>query len=159
MGLDQKIANEPIIIDGETYTFADLTGVGVDLTQEFKIQSSRYAYISALAAKAEALYSERKGDREALYADLELEYREKLADSKPTEGKIKSNVITDDEYLKAVMAENDALRDWKLLRALVDGLRQRGEMLISLGAHLRAERDFTDMHINETKERLREMRG
>lgn len=157
--LDERLANETIQIEGDAYTFLELLSINQDnLSNEFATHASRFAYISALAAKAEALYNEAKQMREETYADVELWYREelgKLPDIKVTEGLIKSNVTTDDKYSNTVSDENQALHDWKLLKALVEGLRERGSMLISLGAHLRQEMDMTNASILATKNTLR----
>lgn len=160
--LDDKLSNETILIESDSYTFAELLSINQeDLSNEFATHASRYAYISALAAKAEALFNEAKQEREQVYADVELFYRDelvKMPDVKVTEGLIKSSVVGDDAYIAAVSKENTALHDWKVLRALVDGLRERGSMLVSLGAHMRAEMDMTNASILATKDRLREIR-
>lgn len=160
--LDDKLSNETILIESDSYTFAELLAINQeDLSNEFATHASRYAYISALAAKAEALFNEAKQEREQVYADVELFYRDelvKMPDVKVTEGLIKSSVVGDDAYIAAVSKENTALHDWKVLRALVDGLRERGSMLVSLGAHMRAEMDMTNASILATKDRLREIR-
>lgn len=159
--IDQKIANEIIIIEGESYTFAELVGIGADLNYEFKSQAGRFAYISALSAKAEALYNESKTNTEITYSDLELDYRKTLLEEgvKVTEGAIRAYVQTDERYVAVVAAENSALYNWKLLKSMEIALRERGQMLISLGANMRQEQGMIDLHINEAKAKMRELRG
>lgn len=160
MNLDQKILQETIVIEGEVYTFDDLLGIGVDLNAEFKNQPGRYAYIAALVAKSEAVYNDAKHRTETEYAHLELDYRKTLAEEgvKVTEATIKSYVQTDDRYSASIASELNALQNWKLLRAIEAGLRERGQMLISIGANMRQEQSMLDMHINQAKDKLRELR-
>lgn len=160
--LDDRLSNETIQIEGETYTFAELLSINPDnLSEEFATHANRFAFISALTAKAEALFVEAKQAREETYADVELQWRDELAkmpDVKVTEGLIKSSVLLDDKYTATVSAENAAQRDWKILRALADGLRERGSMLVSLGAHMRAEMEMTNASILAAKDKLRGVR-
>lgn len=154
--LDKKIEQETFELDGEVYTFAELLTIDpTNINAAFSTQSSRYAFVGAMAAKAEALYDEAKTKRERIYAEVELNYREELAGDntiKVTEGLIRSYVASDSTYLKVLQMESNALRDWKLLRALTDALRQRGELLIGMAANLRQEFEYQNMAL---KSRLR----
>jgi hypothetical protein len=162
MDLDVMIANETLSIEGTEYRFAELTGIDeTNINHEFTVQASRYAYLAALTAKAEALFNEAKLYREETYAEVELMYRDELAKTevKTTESMIRSYVTMDEKYSAALHAENQAQRDWKTLRALVDGMKMKSEMLISLASNLRQEYSMTNMHLNETKDIIRQRRG
>lgn len=162
MTLDDDIASDIVEIEGRSYTFAELTGIdNTNLNHEFTVQASRYAYIAALTAKAEAAYNATKTARETAYAEIELAYREELAKSevKVTEGIVKSYVTIDEVYNAALRKENDALRNWKTLKALEAGVRERGSMLISIGAQFRFEAEMTNLHINEARQRVRDSRS
>lgn len=156
---DKAIAEETFQVDGKTYSVQELLMVDeTNISEAFATQAGRYAYIAAIAAQAEALYNEAKNNCERVYADTELAYRDELATSgvKTTEAMIKAYVVGDKTYIKAQTDENNALRDWKIMKALADGLRSRGDMLISLGATMRAEIDMTSMNL---KARMTELKS
>lgn len=156
---DKAISEETFQVDGKTYTIKEALMVDeTNIGEAFATQSGRYFYAAALAGQAEALYNEAKNNCERVYADTELAYRDELATSgvKTTEAMIKAYVVGDKTYIKAQTDENNALRDWKIMKAFADGLRQRGEMLISLGAHMRAEMDMTNMNL---KARMTELKS
>lgn len=158
--LDEKILNTPVQLGHDTYTFRDLVGINPDdMNYEYQTHASRLAYLNLMLANAEASYQEQKTATERVYARVELDWRETLKTQKTTEPQIKALVIETEEYRKQQLAEQAALREYKLLKGLVEALRERGSMLISLGANLRQEYDVTDMSIRQTKDRLRELSG
>lgn len=159
MDLDLRISQEKIDINGELFTFDQLTGIGPDTSREFRVQPNRYAYIAALCGKAEAEYNRAKHLRETMYADLELDYREKLPDEgvKVTDAVVKAYAQTDKRYAAAVGKEHDSLETWKVLKGLESALRERGQALISLDANARREYNMITS-VAQAKQQLQDMR-
>jgi hypothetical protein len=122
-----------------------------DLTREFAQQASTYAYFASLCALAEhsAAVAEAKKEQEYSLADLAIRKKFEHNGQKSTEAQIRSSVLADVKYSKAAGTAMDAEGDYKMLKAVVRALEQRAEMLISLGAHLRAEMSQTGMNIRE----------
>lgn len=123
------------------------------LSNEFSKQASLYAYFAALTVRAEDALFRAENFKDKTYATAELYYREDAENNnrKITEAAVKSMVMTDAEYQDAVMAESSARYDLKAIKMIVTALEQRAEMLISLGAHVRAELDMTGMNIRSAK--------
>lgn len=146
--IDDRIYSQTIKLGDEVYQVGDLFHISLEtISDEFANQSARMAYIGMLLAQAEVAYDEARAIREEVYADEDLGVREKweAAGVKFTESKVKAMVLLAPDYQVAADAEREALSNFKLLRVIYDALRQRGEMLISLGAHLRQEFDMTGM--------------
>lgn len=164
--LFETLMHEVIEINGKVYPFADLLGIDAsNLSQEYSQQAALYGYIGTLCAQAEADYNNAKTNKEVAYAEVEMKVRiaarkqsSDMPEIKTTEGLVKSMVVTDDVYMDAALLEIQALAIWKKLRSLTDALKQRGEMLISLGATLRQEFDMTSMTLYNTKETLLHLR-
>lgn len=156
--LDETILNTVVHIGDQIYTFQELVGIDPEgINADFVTQASRLAYLNMLTANAEAAHQAEKSHTERVYAKVELDWRDSLADKKTTEAQIKSLVIESDEYKKQSDLERTALLEYKLLKGLVEAMKERGSMLISLGANLRMEYDVTDLSIKQTKDRLREL--
>lgn len=159
MKIDEALREVRVSLGGQTYTFDELFVVDeTNLNAEFGRQAGLYAYLVAELSKAEAAWNEAKANRELEYAEADLAIREDYAKSgqKSTEALIKSEVTVDERYVKSGEIELQAAERYRLLRGLADAMRQRGDMLISLGANLRQERDFTDMKLYDAKRVLRE---
>lgn len=122
-----------------------------DLDTEFRTQAGWYAFFSNQLAMADFKASQAKAAKERAYAAADLYYREDYTDKslKITESAIRSEVLLDDEYADTIEAENVALAKRAELQHIVRALAQRADMLISLGAHRRAELDMTGMSIRE----------
>lgn len=83
-------------------------------------------------------------DRKTLYGRLYMEHQAKLEMSrtgtrKPTVGEVESAVTTDPSYVAAKHAENVADGERVRLLGICEALRAKKDMLVSLGAHQRAE--------------------
>lgn len=155
--LDRSIYAAKITIDDQAYTYRDLFEIDdTSIADEFMTQSARFAYLAAKAGAAEALYEEAKSDLETLYADIDREVRIDYKHDKLTEPKIKQLILSDDDYVDQVHKVNRRLHDWRVLKALADAMRQRGELLRSIGAWQRTEYEITDMKV---KQKLRDVRG
>jgi len=122
-----------------------------DLTKEFTSQASVYAYFATAAAEADYEASIGTADQEASYADADKYYRDTLSHKgeKYTEGVIRSMVLLDADYDNAVQDELLAKYNARVLKAIVNAMEMRAQMLMSVGSHIRHELDMTGMNIRE----------
>lgn len=141
------IGEEEIIVDLEKIFSIDET----NLTQEYAQQAALYGRFAYLLAKADYENSMASSYKDREYARCDLEAREYYDSQgmKSTEGLIKSKVLTMEDYEVSVDEADDAYGSYKVLRAIVDALKMKADMLVSLGAHLRAEYSQTGMNIRE----------
>lgn len=160
MPIDDQISKIRIQIGREAFTIGELLGVNQDsMSDEFARQAARLAWAGLRLADAEALYETAKHNKDVSYAEADDEARRALSESdeKATEQRIRMLIMTDDLYLKAAESERDALYNYRIMRAVVDAMRQRGDMLVSLGATLRQEWDSLGMSVAEhVKSKLRD---
>ena len=129
-----------------------------DLTTEFAEQAALLAYVSTLAAEAEAEWGYIKRELEETQAKTYADVRQDMLSNpndKVTEAKINSAVVRTKGYIEAFEKEIEAKMQYHILRGLVDAMSQRGSMLQSLGAQLRAELDQTGMTTMRVKEVLK----
>lgn len=149
-------------VDGRVYNVDDLLDIDQNaLSDEFASQASRYGYFAVLAAIAEVKMREAKHTVEMTYAEVDLAVRQELLkrDGKTTEASVRAEVLLDEQYIADVEAELKAQRDYNVLRALVNALEQRANMLVSLGAHMRHEYEMTDMNTRDPAvDRAKELR-
>lgn len=138
-----------VLGDYETEVDVDeITGIDTqDLTHEFAQQASLLAYVSTLAAEAEAEWNNSKQAFDRAKAEIYQAVRSAmLADGdKVTEARIDAAVVQSRGYVDASVYEADARLQYRILRGLVDAMMAKGSMLQSLGAHLRSELEQTDM--------------
>lgn len=127
-----------------------------NLSAEFSEQPSLYAYIAMLAARAEACWLDAKRQLDETRATTDKEVRMDLAASgeKFTEAKVTAEITMRKGYREAIEYELATHEQWLIMRALEQTMAQRAQMLISLGAHLRAESEQAGMLIRETKTKL-----
>jgi len=118
-----------------------------NLTKEYAKQASLYAYYGTLYNQADRSLMEHEAKKDSTYAELDLSYRDELKDEKTTEGRIKSMVLTDNGYKKELIRLEYATYRKNVLRTIMDALKMRADMMISMGAHLRAEYDQTGMNV------------
>jgi hypothetical protein len=71
---------------------------------------------------------------------------------------VSNRVILHDDVVEAEEIELGHRHQYLMMRALVNSMDQRAQMLISLGAHLRAEADQTGMLIRDTKAALEDIK-
>jgi hypothetical protein len=156
---EDRLFNMQVTLAGEVTTLREWFQVMVeDLSAEYAGQAARLAWLGVVEAQAEAQLMMAKNEREREYASAQKFYRTPgslPADIKVTEGSVKAMCDLDEDYQTAQVKEADAVKQLKTVRALVTAMRQRGEMLISLGATQRAEFDSTGMHVNRVKRTLR----
>lgn len=139
-----------------------------DLDREYREQSALYAYFITKTSEADDLHAQAVTNKELVYAQADEYFRQK-SDSlgvKVTEKRIESLIIQDEEYGNALDNERKTKLQHTILKGIVRAMEQRANMLISLGAHRRAELDMTNMTIKRTdhdddvgelKSRLRRM--
>ena len=157
--IDDSITIE---LNGKKQKLSDFTAVDENmLSQEFSQQASKMAYIGHMMVEAEMAHNERKTEREILEAEIDADSRAVLEEDgvKYTEAKIRGMVVVDEERIKAVNDEADAYEAYKKLKVLADAMRIKGDMLISLGALVRAESDLTGMTIKQTLRDLKDVRS
>lgn len=156
--IDTTIYDQVINLGDKPYRVGELFEIEQEnISVEYTTQASRLAYLGMLLAKAEVAYEEAKAAKEKTYAETDLAIREdyQTGQVKFTEGTIRAEVLSDKGYQQSEHKEREALLDFKLMRAIVDAMKQRGDMLISLGATLRQEYDVTELKLLETREKLR----
>jgi hypothetical protein len=134
------------------------------ITEEYIRLPSDMAYWNARYADCFRFWLQAKVQRDLTEARLSAEWREQLEakakGGRITLGEIENAVFQDPQYIdakaKEVMAEAEKVR----LYGIMEALRAKREMLVSLGAHLRMEMDHDPMlrkqaYIDREKERNR----
>lgn len=160
-----------VLSSGKKFSLADLFHIEeVDLDTEFRTQATWFAFFAKELAEADYQLARAKAVRERVYAECDLDYRADYNsdDIKYTEAIIRSEVVLDKAYKEAREYEMEIQRQYNTLKSIVNALDQRASMLISLGAHRRAELDMTGLHIKDrdykktiadTKKTIRRRRG
>jgi hypothetical protein len=130
--------------------------IGDDLSEEFSRQPSLYAYVAMLSAQAESAWGTSKQETERTKARIDKVVRDRARqnDEKVTESVVYNRVLMNDEVKEAEETEAAYRYQFLVMKAIVQSMDQRAQMLISLGAHLRAEAEQTGMIIKDTKARL-----
>jgi len=126
-----------------------LLRVGEDITSEFAAQAGNYAYVATLAAEAELQEMLASHDKDKTFSKLYIRKRRDLEviGTKFTEAVLNSHVEIDSDYEEVVDRLLNAKAQVQAMKAITRALEMKANMLISLGAHLRAEYNQTDMHI------------
>jgi len=111
------------------------------LTHEFIEQAGTYAWFATLLAFAIAEVESEKMNHEVLQANLYAEKRSTMIEegAKITEDKVKAAVLQDERYSKSAELVNETRRKQNILKAIVNALEQRKDMLIQLGSTKRQE--------------------
>lgn len=138
-------------IGAEQINVRDLLTIDeTNLSNEYARQASLYGWVVVLVAEAELEASLAKQSRELSYAEAYEYWRKELEKihGKVTEAMVSAAVTADGDYIAAKTFESKKESEHRLLRGIADALKMRADMLISLGAHLRAEQDMTNMRVN-----------
>ncbi len=115
------------------------------LTEEFVRLPADLAYWSEQHASAYRYALERELYRKTLEGKLYSEHQLRLAAGRigagrgPTVDEVKSAIAQDPSYIAARAEENEADSARVRLLGVVEAIRAKREMIVSLGAHLRAE--------------------
>lgn len=146
-----EVGQGPVILDLD-----ELLLISDETSEEFKRQPSLYAYVAMLAARAEAVWLDAKRQLEDAEATCSKKVRKLLSssDEKVTEEKVRVEIKLQKVYSDAVEYELAVHEQFLILRVLSNSMDMRAQMLISLGAQLRAEANQTGMLIKDTKVKL-----
>lgn len=132
------------------------------LEEEFVRVPADLAYWNEEYSKIYQFWLERKMIREQVQAMVQTECREHLEitkkGGKPTVGEVENEMILDTRYQQAKSKEIQAESEKVRLAGVLDALRSKRDMLISLGAHMRAEMQ-NDPMIRRTAAVDREVRN
>lgn len=153
MASDNKFAefDQPIKLpDGKQTSFSHLLIIDdANLSKEFADHAAWLGYIGVLTAEAEDIYETAKMELDVLYAEVETNARlhYDAGRVKYTEPMIKAYVQLDSEYYQAAKRKLEALKAYKTLKALEAATKEKGNMLVSLGATMRQELDHTELRL------------
>jgi len=122
-----------------------------ELTEHFAEQASIFGYFAIQLAEADRLLGIAKmnAEQEAASADAYCREGYRVNDEKYTEAVIRGDVLLDEHYQKALDEQRQAKYNMDVLKSVVNALKMKADMLISMGAHLRQEYDMTGMVIRE----------
>ena len=98
-------------ISGKNLSIKELFPINeYDLDKEYREQAALYAYFVTEMANAEEAHNTAVADREFVVAECDEHYRDmfRQEDRKVTENVIKSSIIQDDEYGRAIDKEISA---------------------------------------------------
>lgn len=155
VGVDIIAGVVQITVDGgysESYTFDELFDIDeTNLTREMAQHSSRFGRIAVWLGKAEYVESIRKQEKETEYGIVDNAIREEFAESKAkiTEGIVKAAVLTDEQYITVASEYDRASAVATMFKHILNGMKNKSDMLISIGAQLRAEMSMTGMIIKD----------
>ena len=141
-----------VIIRGRKFRISELFRIDeYDLDTEFRNQAAWYAFFAKELAEADYQLARAKVNKDRVYASCDLDYRADYQhdDIKYTEAIIRSEVMLDKAYKEARENEVEVQRYYNILKSIVSAMDQRASMLISLGAHRRAEFEMTGLHIKD----------
>jgi hypothetical protein len=141
--------------DGKEVDLVGLLNIDQDrLSDEFAHHAAWLGYVGLLAAQAEAAYEQAKLELETIEAERSTVARTAFAEQniKATESMVKSWVLMDSIYQDVASLKLARLETYKRLKAIEVAMRERGSMLVSLGATLRQEMDMTDLKMRFKRE-------
>lgn len=143
----------------------------MNLSTDFCEQPAKFAYWATVAAQARALVDRARlkvdqmeeNIKKSLMGELDAEVRQtmELDGVKITEAKVQSNIYTHPKYIAAMeelqvaRAELVELQEQSTMMDVAkDAMNQRKDMLISLGAQIRAEGANAEVFMREHAEKL-----
>lgn len=147
-----ELNDSHLTVNGTIWNVDDLFRIEeANLVTEYANQAATYAHFSTLVAQAEFEAAQAENLKDMEYAAADENWRKSLQEigEKFTEASVRSLVLQDAEYQKCVEKALETQRNFKVLRALARALEQRADMLVSMGAHLRAEMGMTGMSLKE----------
>ena len=118
----------------------DTTLNEVDLNDAFLKQASLAAFYGVMASRASGQASNMKLTRDAVTAKVSKNYRDSAADAgaKLTENSLSEKVATDPRVIEVIKAYNRAVEIEGEVKAVVEAMKQRKDMVVQLGS---SERD------------------
>ena len=150
----EEIDTTITLFDGNKVEYRNILHIDENnLAGEFADHPVLLGYVGTLVARAERAYENAKLDFEVLVAQIDKDIRHNAAvnNVKITEAKIASQIKRDPDFYDASVIKNEAYEQYKLMRALETGLKERGAMLVSLGATIRQELDMTSIQIRNSQ--------
>lgn len=119
----------------------DLAFTQTNISLAMTRQASLFAHYSMLAHKAQFQADRADQQVDLVEAQLDQKYRDAFASAgtKATENMIKSAIIKDTKYQKTLMRKHEAKAIAEMVKSAADSFRHRRDMLIQVGADLRAE--------------------
>lgn len=117
-----------------------------NIEEEFRAISGNYAYYLAVAADANKAYLQAKAEFTRVESQLFLEIRET---NKGTLDQIWAMVRTDPRYMEAKYAFIDAEISKDRTKGIAEAIRAKKDMLVSLGAFIRAEMQSVSVRQSE----------
>lgn len=125
---------------------ADVTINGDDLSNEFSRQASLLAWWGTLLENSQHALRRSESEFETFVADTSTTIRNR-PDAKMTEGKVDNALKSDPTWAVRKRQLDDLRHQVELLKVAVKAIEAKGSMLISLGAHKRAEMDMNGMRL------------
>lgn len=147
--MNADIPNETLTLpDGKETTYHKLLVIDdQNLSKEFSEHAAWLGYIGVLTARAEYEYEAAKLDVETMEAEKDAQARMEFnrKNVKYTEAMVKGYIALDSDYIDTVGLKLLKLSEYKTLRALEAAIKEKGSMLISLGATMRQEMNVTNL--------------
>lgn len=115
--------------------------IGLDLDNAFRQQAALFAYYAGKAYAAQAHADGKKQVVSLRRAQIAKQIRDRLADEgkKGTEAAIEQEIEVNPDYARARREHNEAQGVADYAKVCLEGLKQRRDMLIQLGANAREE--------------------
>ena len=123
-----------------TLFFIDETNISDEMAK----QSARLTWLNTIYADAKEEYELAQPRTKQIYGEI-WDEELSLAATKPTDKTLDAFVRTNAKYVKAVKHEAHCSRNETLMKGIVTSMYQRGEMIRSLGSHVRWEYEQTDI--------------
>lgn len=144
--------------DVTDYSIFDVGDTQADISEAFRTQASVYAVYAVAAAKLEAAVSKAKDEVKQIEAEAYIQYREEMTENgtKFTEAMLSQMVLLDEEVIAAKDRYSNLLETHLVYNSFVWALKQRADMLVSLGLLLRSEMAMTGLNIDSKTDQLKE---
>lgn len=125
---------------------ADVAINGDDLSAEFSRQASLLAWWGTLLENSQHALRRAESEFDTFVADTSTTIRNR-PDAKMTEGKVDNALKSDPTWAVRKRQLDDLRHQSELLKVAVKAIEAKGSMLISLGAHKRAEMDMAGLRL------------
>ena len=152
----RDVRNDDIVfgVNGSdvTYNLTDLMSMSdATISNDMMELASKFARLAVLYASAKNYMIACKRVADVVYAQLDdnLRANHKANKIKYTEALLKNEITAHESYIEAIIELENAQYAVEVLRQLIDSLKMKSDMLISVGAQLRSEMGMTGMHIND----------
>lgn len=140
------------------FNLFDIGESPAEISDAFRTQASIYATYAVKTAQASVAVSTLKDKLKMVESEAYLGFREQLDDEgkKYTEAFLNSLVMLDEEVVSVREQYQQAIEDHATLEAFTWALKQRADMLISLGSMTRQEMQMTGINIDKQVEAMKE---